>query len=110
MRHVFLTAALSLAACSPGAATAPTDGLRGLFDPALADRRAATELAVKESWPAILSEIEAGGGPALERAYDAAGVPVADRPARTLQLSGDLGLYSENPGALTVALSSFSGG
>lgn len=110
MRRLCLIALLALASCAPGTATTPVDGLRGLFDPARADRRAAVELAVKEDWPAVLTQIQAGGGPALSRAYDAAGVPAADRPARTLQLSGDLPLYAQNPGALSFAISSFARG
>ena len=78
--------------------------LAGLTDPAQASRRGAIEVAVKSAHPAIVSEIEAGGGPALARAFDAAGVPAGERAARTTQLGGDLGLYARNPGALAAAL------
>ena len=96
-----------LAAC-----TTPLEGPFGqLLTPAdlSADsaRRGATELAVKDRFAAILAEIDAGGGPALTAAFDAARVPVAERPARTLQLQGDLGLYAANPGALVSALLTF---
>ena len=72
--------------------------------PADTARRGATELAVKGDLAAVLADIDAGGGPALTRAFDAARVPPADRPARALQLDGDLGLYTANPGALVSAL------
>ncbi len=75
-----------------------------LVDPAQAARRGAIEVAVKPAYPGILDEISAGGGPALDRAFDAAEVPDGDRAARTTQLSGDLGLYGANPGALVAAL------
>mgnify|MGYP004540382017 CR=1 FL=1 len=87
---------LTLAACASGPGA--------LLDPALAQRRGAVEVAVKSAHPGILEEIDAGGGPALSRALDAAGVPPEDRPARLLQLKGDLGLYRANPGALVAAL------
>ena len=84
-----------LAACAPAGA---------LLDPAGAQRRGAVELAVKSAYPGILREIEAGGGPALTRALDAAAVPGGDRTARVTQLSGDLGLFEANPAALVTAL------
>jgi hypothetical protein len=89
---------LLLASCAPGLDFA------GLTNPASAQRRGAVELAVKGDFPAILDEIEAGAGPNLLNAFDAAGVPAGDRPARVVQLRGDLGLYQANPGALVTAL------
>ena len=74
------------------------------MDPADAGRRGAVEVAVKGAYPAILGEIARGGGPDLQAALDAAGVPAGDRPARLIQLRGDLGLYEANPGALVAAL------
>ena len=87
-------------------ATACTGGLNvgGLVDPAASQRRGAVEVAVKSSFPGIIDEIAAGGGPAIEAAFDAAGVPPGDRSARLTQLDGDLGLYAANPGALIAAL------
>ncbi|WP_411891925.1 hypothetical protein [Yoonia sp. SDW83-1] len=67
-------------------------------------RRGQVELIVKSNFPGIIDEIQAGGGPALTEAMDAAGIPPGDRPARILQMQGDLGLYAQNPGALVVAL------
>jgi hypothetical protein len=78
--------------------------LDAALDPREAQRRGAVEVAVKSSFPGILTEIEAGGGPALAAAYDAAAVPPGDREARTIQLQGDLGLYDANPSALATAL------
>lgn len=78
--------------------------LGAVVDPAESQRRGAVEVAVKSAFPAILGQIEAGAGPDLARAMDAAGVPVAERPTRAVQLRGDLGLYEANPGALVTAL------
>lgn len=103
MRPLFLILLVALPACAPGA----LPGLRSTIMPVSAQdnaRRGAVEIAVKGDFPALLSDIEAGGGPSLERAFDAAGVPVGDRAARRLQLSGDLALYESNPGALVTSL------
>ena len=35
---------------------------------------------------------------------DTAGVPIGDRPARVLQMQGDIGLYEATPDALVLAL------
>lgn len=75
-----------------------------LVRPADAERRGAVEVAVKSAYPGILDQIEAGAGPDLARALDAAGVSPEERPARVLQLRGDLGLYEANPSALVTAL------
>jgi hypothetical protein len=87
-----------LSACTGGL------DLGALVDPVQAQRRGAVEVAVKSAYPGIIAEIEAGGGPSLLRALDEAGVPPQDRPARLVQLRGDLGLYDANPGALVTAL------
>lgn len=89
---------LVLAGCVAGA------DLRSLADPDDARRRAAVEVAVKTAYPAILAEIEGGGGPGLDAAFEAGGVPEAEREARRLQLGGDLALYGANPGALAAAI------
>lgn len=72
-------------------------------------RGSATELVVKTNWPAILGEIQAGKGPALSNALAAAEVPQAERPARILQLQGDLPGFTDNLGALIAALVSYGG-
>ena len=98
IRPVLLAAFLALGGCSQGL------NVGSLVNPADAQRRGAVELAVKSSYPGILEEIEAGGGPSLIRALDAAGVPAEERPTQAIQLRGDLGLYQANPGALVAAL------
>lgn len=98
---------VTLSACAPGTSPGALPGLRPTLLPTQAQdnaRRGAVELAVKGAFEPVMSDIAAGGGPALERAFDAAGVPAADRPARRLQLSGDLDLYEANPGALVTSL------
>jgi hypothetical protein len=67
-------------------------------------RRGQVELLVKSNHPALLDQIAAGTGPILAQAFDTAGVPEPDRPARIIQLQSDLGLYAANPEALIVAL------
>ena len=103
VRSALLVALLALSACTQGL------NVGALVDPAEAQRRGAVEVAVKSAHPTILDEIEAGSGPNLIRAFDAAGVPSQDRPARVLQLRGDLGLYAANPGALVTALMLYGG-
>jgi hypothetical protein len=99
IRSLCLAALLALSACTTGGLDVVS-----LVDPAQAQRRGVVEVAVKSAFPGILDEIEAGAGPDLQRALDAAGVPEADRPGRLIQLRGDLGLYEANPGALVAAL------
>jgi hypothetical protein len=67
-------------------------------------RRGKVEVIVKSNFPGILTEIEDGGGPNLTEAMETARIPQNDRPARVLQMQGDLALYQANPGALVVAL------
>ena len=98
LRPLLLAALFALAGCSQGL------NVGALVNPAESQRRGAVEVVVKSSFPGILDEIEAGAGPNLEEALDAAGVPAEDRPARLIQLRGDLGLYQANPGALVAAL------
>jgi|GEM_PF-746009 hypothetical protein len=100
-----LLAALGqLAACdTSGGVQNPFTGVTSAIN-ASDTQRGAIELAVKSEFPAILAQVNAGGGPALSAAFDAAGVPFEDRPARIIQLQRDMGLYAANPGALTSAL------
>lgn len=107
--RLLLLAPLALAACasgwSPSAVLMP--GLEigaASQEPDYAARRGATELAVKSSWPAIVAEIGAGGGPALTAAMDAARVPAADRPTRLYQLAQEQGTYAQSPETLVSAL------
>ncbi len=93
-----------LSACAPGGTVQnPFTGVSSVFT-APDSQRGAVELAVKSEFPALLAQIDAGGGPAVTAAFDAAGVPAEDRPARILQMQSDAGLYAANPGALTSAL------
>ncbi|WP_341222693.1 hypothetical protein [Loktanella salsilacus] len=93
-----------LAACnSAGEVQNPFTGVTSALN-ASDTQRGAVELAVKSEFPAILAQVDAGGGPALNAAFDAAGVPIEDRPARTIQLQRDAGLYASNPGALASTL------
>ncbi|WP_246045502.1 hypothetical protein [Rubellimicrobium roseum] len=103
IRFLALSALLTVGACAQGL------NVGALVDPAEAQRRGAVEVAVKSAYPGLLDEIEAGGGPSIGAAFDAAGVPPQDRPARLLQLRGDLGLYEANPGALVAALMLYGG-
>ena len=68
------------------------------------ERRGKVEIAVKSNWPDILKDIEAGGGPTLTKAMDAARIPEPDRATRILQMQGDLGIYNGNPEALVVGI------
>lgn len=81
----------------------------GINTSAYSQQRGAVELIVKSEFPAILTDISAGSGPVLTRAMDAAGIPAQDRSTRALQLRGDFGLYSTNPGALVTALMVYGG-
>ena len=99
-----LPSGLPLALVAALAACDPVSGLSNLVSAGNAPNRAAVEVAVKSDFPALIDEIGAGGGPLLARAYDAARVPETDRPARTLALNGNLGLYASSPDALVAAL------
>lgn len=71
-------------------------------------RRGRVEVAVKSTFNEIIPEIRAGGGPAITSAMEAAGIPTEDRPARLIQLRGDIRIYENNPGALITALMVYS--
>ena len=73
----------------------------GGADPAT---RAGTEIAVKAHHPAVIADIEAGGGPALTAAMDAARIPVQNRELMILRLKSELPLYRRSPAALVLAL------
>ncbi|WP_368183477.1 hypothetical protein [Aestuariibius sp. HNIBRBA575] len=67
-------------------------------------RRGAVEVYVKSHHAEMIHDIQAGSGPHLSTAMDIAQVPAEDRPARIVQLQGDVGIYTANVGALVVAL------
>ena len=71
-------------------------------------RRGRVEVAVKSTFNQIIPEIRAGGGPAITTAMVAAGISGQDRPARLIQLRGDIRIYENNPGALITALMVYS--
>jgi hypothetical protein len=105
-------ALIMLAACGTAGNPlhSPFDAAQnGITADAYSQRRGAVELIVKSEFPVLLNDITTGSGPALTRAMDAALIPAQDRPARALQLQGDLGLYSGNPGALVTALMVYGG-
>ena len=72
-------------------------------------RRGEVEVFVKTNHTAILTDINAGGGPTLTQAMDIAGVPLQDRPARLIQLRADQSLYQTAPGTLVTALMLYAG-
>ena len=100
MRRILISLTL-LAGC------ALTDGvgLPNMSTPSeAAQNRAMVELGVKSDFPAILADIQSGGGASLTRVFDLAGVPEQDRATRAFQLNNDIGLYAQNPGALITTL------
>jgi len=115
MRPLLPLAALLVSAC----ATQGSNGLPVLFpgfeigraatDPGYAQRRGAVELYVKTNLEALLTGIATGGSAEVSHAFDLAGIPAADRPARLIQLERDRGLYEANPGALVSALMVYGG-
>jgi len=68
------------------------------------DNRGAVEVFVKTNHPALIADIQRGGGPTLTAAYDLAETPTTVRPSHTLRLQSDLALYNANPGALVLAI------
>ena len=72
------------------------------------ERRGRVEVAVKSNFNQIIPEIRAGGGPTVTEAMEIAGIPLSERPARLIQLQGDIGIYEGNPGALITALMVYS--
>ncbi|MCF2903890.1 hypothetical protein L0666_02735 [Octadecabacter sp. CECT 8868] len=67
-------------------------------------RRGQVEVFVKTNHPALITDIRAGGGVTLTEAFDIANVPPAARAPHTLQMQSDLALYTNNLGALVVAI------
>jgi len=73
------------------------------------ERRGKVEIFVKTNHPALIADIQRGGGPTLTQAFDIADVPKPIRAPHTLQLQSDLALYSNNLDALVVAIMVVSG-
>lgn len=104
---LFIPLALVLSACADSRFELynPFNGNPINLDPqGYAERRAMVELEVKDRFPEVLRDIETGAGPDLSRAMDAAAIPTEERPARILQLQGDLEIYRGNPDALITQL------
>jgi hypothetical protein len=76
---------------------------------AYSERRGTVEVLVKSNHPALIDQINAGNGPILTQAMDAARIPQEDRETRIFQMQSDLGLYQANPGALVTALMVYGG-
>ncbi|SMX31350.1 hypothetical protein [Octadecabacter ascidiaceicola] len=68
------------------------------------ERRGKVEVFVKSNHPALVADIQRGGGPMLTQAFEIANVPKPVRAPHTLQLQSDLALYSNNIEALIVAI------
>jgi hypothetical protein len=73
------------------------------------ERRGKVEVFVKTNHPALIADIQRGGGPTLTQAFDIADVHKPVRAPHTLQLQSDLALYSNNLEALIVAIMVVSG-
>lgn len=68
------------------------------------ERRGRVEVFVKTNHPALIADIENGGGPVLSDAMDLALVADKDRDILALRLKSDLRLHRSNQEALIVAL------
>lgn len=85
--------------------TLPFRAVAGGVDNAAYNRtRGQVEIFVKTNHPAIITDLESGGGPTLTQAFDLAQVPIAIRAPHTLQMQSDLQLYRANLGATVVAI------
>lgn len=67
------------------------------------ERRGRVEVFVKTHHQILLTQIAQGGGADLTAVMDISRVPKGDRPARLIQMQGDIGLY-QSPDALVVSL------
>lgn len=102
--HRLLILLLPLCACTNGMNPLQSTLMTPAEAAAHTERRAQVEVFVKTNHPAIMNDIVMGGGPALTQAMQIAGIPVAQHPARALQLQSDAGLYQSAPGALVTTL------
>ena len=76
----------------------------GIDNAAYNQVRGKVEIFVKTNHPALISDLQRGGGPTLTEAFNIAEVPQAARAPHTLQMQSDLALYSSNLDALVVAI------
>ncbi|WP_281982168.1 hypothetical protein [Thalassorhabdomicrobium marinisediminis] len=101
---------MTVAACSEGGdlrnpLALPARALGQMFgDGPSARTRGQLEVFVKTNHPALITDIQRGGGDTLNTAFDLARVPVPARAAHTLQLQSNLALYDANLDALTAAI------
>jgi len=114
---VFLSlTSLGLGACTNGAnhignpLLLPVNALGNSIGNAIySEKRGKVEVFVKTNHPALIADIQRGGGPTLTQAFYIADVPQSIRAEHTLQLQSDLALYSNNLEALVVAIMIVSG-
>lgn len=100
---------LGLAAACSADGTSPVLGPlqamgAGLQNQISNENRGAVEVFVKSNHPALIADVQRGGGPTLTAAYDLAEAPQPLRATQTLRLQSDLALYNANPGALVLAI------
>lgn len=81
----------------------------GIGNAAYNQTRGQVEVFVKTNHPALISDLQNGGGSTLTQAFDIADVPAGIRAEHTLQMQSDLALYSSNLDALVVAIMVVSG-
>lgn len=88
----------------------PGNAVRTAFGNAAYNQiRGQVEVFVKTNHPALIADIQNGGGPTLTEVFDIADVPQPARAPHTLQLQSDLALYANTLDALVVAIMVVSG-
>lgn len=110
-RFLLLFTALVVSACTGGADHLGNPLLlpgraisNAISEGAYTQRRGAVEVFVKTNHPALIRDIQAGGGATLTQAMDIAQVPPQNRAGLILDLRSDLGLYAQNLDAMVVTL------
>ncbi len=100
-----------LAGCSNEASHVPNPLLLPFYgignavqNAAYGERRGAVEVFVKTNHPALIADIDNGGGDQLIEAMNLARVAAKDRDILTLRLQSERALYARNQEALIVAL------
>lgn len=96
-------------------------GRRGLLSAGLAalaacvgitpnPRAGAVEAFVARNHPALVADVEAGGGPVLDQAMAVSGVNAATRDILILRLQSELPLYRRSPLAMAALISAHGEG
>lgn len=113
--HPFVFISL-LAACSGEAnhignpLLLPISGIgNAISNATYGQKRGKVEVFVKSNHPALIADLQNGGGATLTEAFNIANVPQSVRGPHTLQMQSDLALYSNNLEALVVAIMVVSG-